>query len=326
VSVGVLAAGTALSVGFAPAHPVRNSRAWAMMATAITMTLCGFAGIVIGNSYPLTLVSVIFGGFGFAYLTLINEDGGWIAMQGVIAFLIATNYPGSWALAGERAGCILLGGLVQTAGLLLIWYLEGINHPGDEPIPATAKSAAFNSDQWFELLKINSFSWLVSRYSLRVAITLSMAVELDHLLKLKNGYWLPMTTLIVLKPDFTHTYSGAIQRVVGTLAGVGLASLITKILEPDPVVLIGLVSAFGWGAFSTQKVNAVMFSTSLTLFAVLLIALTGLPESDVIWHRSINTLSGCALALISYFAGIFTIRHALRKSQIDPGIGSGVRT
>jgi hypothetical protein len=318
VAAGVLAAGSALSVGFAPAHPVGNSRTLAMVAAAGTMTICGFAGIVIGNFYPLSLAFTALSGFVFAYLTLENEDIGWIGMQGVIAFLIAAYYPGSWALAGERAGCILTGGLAQALCLLLIWHWEGLGNLGAEPTSASTEAAALTSTQRPELLRllrIDRFSWLTLRFTLRVAITLSFAVELDHLLKLKNGYWLPMTTLVVLKPDFNHTYSGGIQRVAGTLAGVILASLITKILYPNQLVLIGLVGAFCWATFSIQKANAVMFSASLTVFVVLLIALTGLPESDVVWHRFTNTFLGCTLALTSYFAGVFTVRRALAASM-----------
>jgi hypothetical protein len=324
ISVGVLAAGTALSVGFAPAHPIGNSRTLAMTATACAMTVCGFVGIVTGNSYPLALAGAALGGFVFAYLALGNEDTGWIAMQGVLAFLIGAYYPGSWALAGGRAGCILLGGTVQTLSLSLIWHLEGIGHRGAEPAEAIAAAPIKNS-QWLEFLSIKPLSWPVLRFSLRVAATLALAVELDHLLQLKNGYWLPMTTLVVLKPDFSHTYSGAIQRVVGTLAGVVLASLITKLLHPNQWVLIGMVAAFCWSTFSTQKVNAVMFSTSLTVFVVLLIALTGLPESEVVWHRFINTLMGCTLALTSYFAGIFMVHRAFNHAPEAMAAGSSAR-
>ena len=134
-----------------------------------------------------------------------------------------------------------------------------------------------------------------------------MAVELDHLLKLKDGYWLPMTTLIVLKPDFLRTYTGGIQRVAGTLAGVVFASLLTAMLRPGSIVLIALITVLGWVTFSYQKVNAVIFSAALTSYVVFLIAITGLPESTVVWHRLINTALGCMLALASHFLGFFIV-------------------
>jgi uncharacterized membrane protein YccC len=62
-----------------------------------------------------------------------------------------------------------------------------------------------------------------------------------------------------------------------------------------------------WLTFSAQKVNAVIFSGALTSCAIFLIAVTGLPESTVTWHRFINTALGCALALTSHFVGFFII-------------------
>ncbi len=319
VAAGVVAAGAALSVGFAPARPVLGSRLLAMIATAICMALCGFAGILAGNSYLFTLLFAAVGGLAFAYLALGNDDTGWIAMQGLIAFLIAAYYPGTVTQGLERAGCILLGGLAQALILALVWRAEGLGSSGPEVPSAATGANTGNEGGARALFKKTAFSSLLLRFGLRVLLTLTLAVTLDHWLRLQNGYWLPMTTLIVLKPDFARTYSGAVQRVAGTLAGVVLASLITKLFAPGHAVIITLVPIFAWATFSAQKANPILFSAALTLFVILLIALTGLPESDLIWHRFLNTILGCALALGSYLAGVFSLRRYLSRAAKDSG-------
>jgi MFS family permease len=309
VAAGVLAAATALLVGFAASRQLRGSRLLAMGVTVALMAICAVIGTLAGNNYAVTLAATAVGGFICGLLALASEDAGWIAMQGVIAFITGGYFAGLWTHALERAGCILIGGLTQIFCLLMIWRLEHISTFGDETA-LTAKRGSSTSKKWFSIFNDMTKSKVGLKFGLRVAITLALAVELDHLLKLKSGYWLPMTTLIVLKPDFTRTYTGGIQRVAGTITGVILASLVTHIFHPSNDILLALVIISAWGSFSFQKVNPVIFSAALTFFVVLLIALTGLPESTVTWHRLIYTFLGCVLALTSHFLGFFVIHRS----------------
>jgi len=316
-AAGALAAGTALSAGFAGARHVDGSRVLAMAITTFLMTACALGGTLAGNCFAMTIASVVIGGFVCGFLALASEDLGWVAMQGIIALLIGTYYPSSWGNATERAVFIFAGGAAQTLSIWFIWHLEGISGSGPETgAPGTGSDS--KCENWAELFNKAISSPISVRFGLRVAITLALAVEMDHLLKLKNGYWLPMTALIVLKPDFVRTYTGGIQRVVGTLAGVVFASLMTAILHPGIVILIALAVVAGWFTFSFQKVNPVMFSAALTFYAVLLIAIAGSPESTVTWHRFINTFLGCALALVSHFVGFFIIHRSEPGSVKTP--------
>ena len=45
-------------------------------------------------------------------------------------------------------------------------------------------------------------------------------------------YWLPMTVAIVLKPDFTATFSRGVLRVVGTLSGLAFATCCSTSSRP----------------------------------------------------------------------------------------------
>ncbi len=45
------------------------------------------------------------------------------------------------------------------------------------------------------------------RHGVRLAVVIPLATELARLLPLQRGYWLAVTTVIVLKPDFTATVS-----------------------------------------------------------------------------------------------------------------------
>lgn len=309
---GVLGAAAALSVGFGAARRVRDSRLLAMLLTTLMMAGSAVTGTLAGNLYCLVILTTAIWGLACGFLNVLDEDIGWIAMQGVIALMVATSFPSHGLEAWGRGACILSGGLVQTGCILLIWRLEGVARFGSEDSPtAVSHKTPFPFQQLCHRLRESLvFSSAAATYALRVAVTLVIAVELDHLLKLKNGYWLPMTTVVVLKPDFFRTYTGGIQRSVGTLLGVLAASVIITVSCPENLVLVMLVGSLGFCAYAFQKVNAVVFSMAITSFAVFMIAVTGLPESTVIWHRLVNTCLGCALAVLSRFIG-FSVLHPL---------------
>ena len=47
-----------------------------------------------------------------------------------------------------------------------------------------------------------------------------------------NGYWIPMTALLVLRPGLSDTASRAIARTIGTLAGAVLGQLLSCPSDP----------------------------------------------------------------------------------------------
>ena len=309
-AAGVVAAGAALSVGFAAMRSVRGSRFMSMGGTILAMALSAWVGTRMGGSHWLSPLLTALWAFGFALLTVYDEDIGWIAMQGVLTLVVASAFPSRGVAAGERAGVILAGGVIQFATLATIWYFRGILHPGDEKAPEGKPGPLHGYEHdWKEFSKSFHLQSIAFQYALRVALTMVLAVEAGRYLPIKNGYWLPMTTLVILKPDFYRTYSGGVQRVTGTLLGVVIATLIAWLFHPTAPWLIGLAALFSLFCFAFQKVNPTTFAAFLTAFVVFMIATTGLPEGTVTVHRLVNTALGCGLALTSQVIGY---RHLLR--------------
>ena len=143
-------------------------------------------------------------------------------------------------------------------------------------------------------------------YALRLAITLGVSTEIYRHFGFANGYWIPMTALLVLRPGLTDTASRAIARTVGTLAGAMLASFSLAHLEPGPATLAVLTLLFAWLAYSLNNVNYGLFTLCLTAYIVCLLALNSLPGNEVAYHRAISTIIGGALALT---VRLFVIRY-----------------
>ncbi len=140
------------------------------------------------------------------------------------------------------------------------------------------------------------------RHAVRLAIALAIGTAIYRLVPLDRGYWLPLTTLVVLRPDFSATFTRGLSRVGGTLLGAGLATAITVLLHPGPVLLTVLVVVLAWSTYAFFQANYAAFSLCVTALVVFLLAFVGLPEDDAVVYRLVDTLIGGGLALVIFAA------------------------
>ena len=100
------------------------------------------------------------------------------------------------------------------------------------------------------------------RHAIRLGITLAIATALYKLtpLPIHNGYWTPLTALLVLRPDFSTTVVRGIARTLGTVLGAVLAAILVSQLAPTKELLILLEVIVTYLAFSVLLVNYALFS------------------------------------------------------------------
>ena len=139
------------------------------------------------------------------------------------------------------------------------------------------------------------------RHALRMAVCIGIGDTLGRSLSLPRAYWLPVTIAIVLKPDFTATFSRGILRIAGTLAGLLLATVCFHFLHTGPATDIALVAAFTFLGRWIGPANYGIFVSALSAIAVLFIAMSGSPPMDAVAARAINTAIGGSLALATYW-------------------------
>lgn len=138
------------------------------------------------------------------------------------------------------------------------------------------------------------------QHALRLAVTLAIAQTAAHVLPIQRGYWMALTAAIVLRPDFSSTFTRGLARVGGTVLGAALASVIAYFLHPGAetyLVLAILSAAIGYTIFS---VNYAVYTITITAYVVFLLAFGGLPEHTAVLDRVIATLIGGGLALTAY--------------------------
>jgi uncharacterized membrane protein YccC len=138
----------------------------------------------------------------------------------------------------------------------------------------------------------------VFRHALRVAVASAAATAIMLWLDLPHGIWLPMTTLVVVQPEFGGTFARALERTAGTMAGAAIAGLLLSTLH-GPMALELAVTGLLFAAFFVQRRRRGLGVTLLTPLIVLLLATSvGSPWLDTL-YRVLYTIAGAALGLIA---------------------------
>lgn len=134
------------------------------------------------------------------------------------------------------------------------------------------------------------------RFVARATVLQLIGVSVFMLSDLERGYWLPLTTLMVLQPEYGATRRRAGQRLLGTLAGSLLASGLLWLALPPSVVLVELaVTMAGFTFFLKRNYTVAVFF--ITLFVVLITEVSTHVTLAFTLDRLVATVAGGVLAL-----------------------------
>jgi uncharacterized membrane protein YccC len=138
------------------------------------------------------------------------------------------------------------------------------------------------------------------RHAVRLAVVLSVAGTVEEVFSLQRGYWITLTAALVLRPDFTTTFTRGLARIGGTIAGVIAATLIVLAVPNTPHMYLALAIFFAAIGYAAFQLNYALFSFTVTAYVVFLLALLGVPEHYAVVNRLFATLVGGTLAMASY--------------------------
>ena len=262
------------------------------------------------------------GGAGFAggLLLALGPGAGWVGQQCAIAALVASGYPTGADVALSRGLLLVAAGLVQTGVVASYWHFLSPWKSSTPADPSPGLLAAIRP-----LRGSLSLRSLPCLFAIRLGLTLAIAAGLAHYWRLPNGYWVPMTALLVIKPDVQQTLSRGLSRIGGTVVGAVLATLVVTELQPNLFMLAALIVLFAWIAYSITLVNYAAFSISLTAYIVFLLAFAGLSARSVVLHRTLNTTLGGCLALLSYVTALW-VHHRRMAPALASEMGAPAAT
>ena len=138
------------------------------------------------------------------------------------------------------------------------------------------------------------------RHALRLALAVAVAHVVAAAVGLDRGYWVAMTAVIVLRPDYSSTLQRGLGRVVGTLVGVLIAWGTVSLLSPGRVGLVLLVGVFATATYLLMRTNFALGAAALTALITCLLEVEGQPVTATAADRLVDTVVGGAIALAVY--------------------------
>lgn len=286
------------SFAFAPMLP---SFAFAPMLLALVgVTISATVGTLASASPLSEGIAAAIWAFGMAAAVGLGTAVWWIVLQWSIALVIAAAFPADPTFALLRGALVALGGTLQlvfASGLwtLLCWQCD-IPAPRNEnnrPLSFASVRLALR-----ETLEPDTARF---RYAAALAVTVGLAAAAYRVANFSNGYWIAMTILIVLRSELRDTVRITVTRIIGTMVGAGVATLVVALLRPSPTILVAVIAVTAWGCYACLRVNYALFSMLVTGYIALLFAFGGLPEPTVALHRVIATAIAGSIALAVHF-------------------------
>jgi uncharacterized membrane protein YgaE (UPF0421/DUF939 family) len=311
-SAGAIAAGSAFTVGFAAFHKALSSRLLSIGLCTLGIASATLAGSLAAETTWLVVLVTLIAALNYGLFSSISATAGWVSQQCAVYVIVAGYFKRGLHFAVGRTAMVLLGGGILMLVHVLFDLFRRRSRPESraeqEPI---RKRFDVRIAQLLENLRAQMrLTGETASYTARLVITLLLCTGIYRHFHIRNGYWCPMTALLVLKPQWSATLSRGIARFLGTLAGAGIALLLARTVPFGTPIIFAIIVLCAWGCYALQAVNYAVFSMFITLYIVFLFRFGGFSQTSAAHIRLFNTALGGSLALLldAAWMGIATRR------------------
>ena len=139
----------------------------------------------------------------------------------------------------------------------------------------------------------------VLRHALRLGLVVSVTDLVVRLAGVDRGYWVALTLLVVMRPDFGATLQRSLLRVIGTVIGLLVATELVHLIPGGDWYQVVLIGLFAFGMRLAGPNNVALTAVSLSALVVVLLSIEGIAPHDTLVARSVATLVGGALAVLA---------------------------
>ncbi|MCM8570180.1 FUSC family protein [Gramella jeungdoensis] len=155
-----------------------------------------------------------------------------------------------------------------------------------------------HQDYSFRTLATNfNFDSGIFRHSLRLSVVVLIGYLVGAYFSVQNSYWILLTIIVIMRPNYGLTKQRTRKRIVGTLIGGALAIAIVFLTQNSTVyAILGLLSLTL--AFSLIQRNYTTAAIFITLSIIFIYALLKPDVLDVIQYRILDTIVGAGLAAL----------------------------
>jgi Fusaric acid resistance protein-like len=280
----------------AVAQPGRAFRARIVAGTGVLVALAGFLGSLCGI-YGVAIYPVVaLWTFGAGLMAAISPQAALIGASSATSLVYAAVLDTSVRGSMEVGAVMLASGLATAA---IAWACAPLRMRfGASPQPAGGpRGVSWARSATATLRAVLRGRTTTFWYALRLCTASVFGTVLFRILNPTDGFWIPEATIFIMRPDAGLTRRRALLRVIGSVSGAALTTLLLLVLRPGPTMLAVLSVLAGAVAFSVQRVNFGLYITFVTCIFVLLTAFGGLPVRGVLANRVIDNLIGSAIAV-----------------------------
>ncbi len=194
----------------------------------------------------------------------------------------ASTYPWNQALAW------LIGGAIAIALISVLWLIRDESRrssplpeiPGDVPPVKLSRPVVS-----FVLLRA-------------VAVTGAAAIAFG--LHITNADWMPLATLVAMKPTLQQSTLRGVQRLAGTALGAAIAAVFLVTVTSSHALEEIIIAAMGVGV-SILSVNYALYTAALASAALIALDLPHPTDLAAEGRRIFYTFAGIAIAIVVMF-------------------------
>ncbi len=140
----------------------------------------------------------------------------------------------------------------------------------------------------------------VFRHAARLGLAVAAGCAIERYAGVAQGYWIPITILMALRPETAHTYTRCAGRVAGNVLGIVVASTVLMVLYPGPELSTVLAVVFVGVAHVLSRFGYLPMSAALTAAVVFLINIDRAPNTATMGELLFATIGGGALAVLAH--------------------------
>jgi uncharacterized membrane protein (TIGR01666 family) len=158
------------------------------------------------------------------------------------------------------------------------------------------------------------------RHSLRVSLATLAGYIISLFLQVGHNYWILLTIIVILKPNYSLTKKRNFERLWGTIAGA-IVGLIILYFIKDKTVLFFIMLVLMLGTYSLLRTNYMWSVIFMTPYVLLIFQLLyNSPIKNVLTDRLLDTTIGSAIAFIANLLLVPLWEHEQISSYIATAI------
>ncbi|MEU8483617.1 FUSC family protein [Streptomyces sp. NPDC048641] len=140
----------------------------------------------------------------------------------------------------------------------------------------------------------------ILRHAIRVSAVAAVGYLIGTALPFGHSYWAPMAAVMVMRPDFSQTYSRAVARFAGTLIGVALATGLVQVAHPGTGLSAALAVVCAGLMYLVMRTGQLAAQACIAAYVVFLLGMGGEAWGQTVLERVVLTLVGGLLAMLAY--------------------------